>query len=108
MPDLGWASLGWNVFIAILAALGGGFIGGWTAAFRLGSWRQRIESSLASLSTEVERINTRLTSGDRTLGSVPVLVNELKHVAEEMRLTRQQFPQMVSRRECELRHAAAE
>ena len=84
-----------------LSALAGGFAGGWLVAFRLGSWRQRVEDHLASL-------ESRLSHAGRAMETVPVLstrldliLEELRTIRAEMRQDRQQF---VSHEECDRRH----
>ncbi|MCD6416730.1 MAG: hypothetical protein J7M08_08565 [Planctomycetes bacterium] len=89
--------------ISAASALLGGFIGGWVVAFRLGRWRQRIEDHL-------EGIEARLSRGDNTIGSVPILetrveliLEELRAMKDELRRDRRNF---VTHEECNRRHAA--
>ena len=85
----------------VLSAVSGGFVGGWVAAFRMGRWQQRVEDRL-------ERTESRLLSGDRTLSSVPVIGTRLDLMLEEIRSLRadlkEQRRQFVSHGECDRRH----
>ena len=97
-------TFGWfQAAVSVLSAITGGFVGGWTVAFRLGRWRQFVEDRLAA----AER---RLENGDPHVGKVPVLeakldtvIEELRAIKVEMRGDRKEF---VSRIECERTHAA--
>ena len=97
-------TFGWlETAVSVVSAIAGGFVGGWTVAFRLGRWRGQVEDRLAA--TE-----KRLESGDPHVGKVPVLeakldtvIEELRTIKGEMRGDRKEF---VSRIECERTHAA--
>lgn len=91
--------------VSAVAALFGGFVGGWVVAFRLGRWRQRVEDHLQS-------IESRLLKGDPLVDSVPVLstrvdmiLEELRIIKSEMRRDRERF---VSHQECDRRHQDAD
>jgi len=95
---MSWLQLAFSVGSAVV----GGFIGGWTVAFRMGQWRQYVEDQLA-------QIDRRLESGDERVGKVPVLeakldtvIVELREIKREMRADRKEF---VPRTECDRRHA---
>lgn len=85
----------------LFSALVGGFIGGWTVAFRLGSWRQRVED-------KIDYIEDRLRRGDAPVNEVPVLaarLDALKASLDGVALTlRNELPRLVSREECDRRH----
>jgi len=83
--------------MSVASALGGGFVGGWLVAFRLGGWRQRVEDSIRA-------IEARLARGDTALDAMPVLgtrveliLEELRTIRGEMRHDRKQF---VTHEEC--------
>lgn len=87
--------------VSIVCAVVGGFTGGWVVAFRMGSWRQRVEDHLRS-------IEERLIRGDETLDRVPivdtrmdVVLEEIRALKKEMREERRRF---VSHEECNRRH----
>ena len=94
---MSWFQLVWTVVSAVV----GGFIGGWTVAYRLGRWRQRVEDHLA-------HIESRLSKGDRAVDNVPVIGTRVDLVLEELRLIkaemRQDRQQFVSHEECDRRH----
>ena len=89
--------------LSVASAVIGGFVGGWTVAFRLGRWRQRVEDRL-------DGVEGRLADGDRHVGAVPVIEARLDVVLEEVRALRKEMRDdrsaFVSRRECDTRHAA--
>jgi len=83
-------------------AVAGGFVGGWTVAFRLGRWRQMVEDRLAA----VER---RLQDGDPHVDAVPVIEARLEVLLEEVRALRKEMrddlKELVTKEECDRRHA---
>ena len=113
----------------LLSALMGGFIGGWTVAFRLGSWRQRTEGRQEALEKTIARIEVmaeenrearvtneqrlreidkRLERGGQHIEDVPVLSARFEALTEELReiklVLRQELPRLVSKEECQRRH----
>ena len=90
-----------NLIMSGVAALVGGFAGGWIVAFRLGRALQKIEDDVAA--------NTRrLARGNGPVGDVPVLkarvevvIGELREIKAELREDRQRF---VTHTECDRRH----
>jgi len=90
--------------VSALSALGGGFVGGWLVAFRLGGWRQRTEDRL-------EHLEERQARADRALDAIPVvrvradlILEELRTMRGEMRSDRKNF---VTHEECDRRHKHA-
>jgi len=90
-----------QLVFSALSALAGGFIGGWTVAYRLGSWRQRVEDRLS----HAER---RLEKGDKPIERMPVLaaridvlIEEVKGIKAELRQERSLF---VTKELCDRRH----
>jgi len=90
-----------QALVSVLSAVVGGFVGGWTVAFRLGRWRQRVEDRL-------DAIDARLAEGDPHVGAVPVIQARLSLVLEELRSLRREMrediKQLVTREECDRRH----
>mgnify|MGYP001126006950 CR=1 FL=1 len=94
---MSWINLIWTA----VSAVAGGFIGGWTVAWRTGRWQQRVEDRLSAC-------EARLEKGDAPIGAIPVLgarldamVEELKGIKSELRAERAMF---VTRAECDKRH----
>jgi len=84
------------------SALTGGFVGGWTVAFRLGRWRQMVEDRLAA-------VEQRLENGDAHVDAVPVIEARLDVLLEEVRAIRKEMredlKELVTKEQCNLRHA---
>jgi len=90
-----------QAMVSVVSAIAGGFIGGWTVAFRLGRWRQRVEDRL-------EMIDDRLANGDPHVDAVPVIQARLNVLLEELRALRSEMRAdmrlLVTREECNRRH----
>jgi len=88
--------------VTALSALAGGFVGGCVVAFRLGRWRQRIEDRIAAA-------EERLEKGDRHVGQVPILLTRVDLLIKTLDEFKQAFrdftADVVTRRECDRRHA---
>ena len=90
-----------HILIAMVSSVAGGFIGGWTVAFRMGQWRQMVEQTLR----EHDR---RLEAGNEPIDQVPVIANRLDTCIEEIRDIKRQLREdmrlLVTRQECDRRH----
>ena len=90
--------------VSVVSALAGGFVGGWVVAFRLGQWRQMVESRL-------DGVDARLAGDDRHVEAVPVIEARLGVVLDELRALRREAREdrssFVTRRECDTRHGTA-
>ncbi len=92
----------WAILVAsALSGLAGGFVGGWTVAFRLGAWRQSVESRL-------EEHERSLENGKPRVRHVPILDTKLEAVLGEIRNVRAQLREdrdrFVTRDVCEEKH----
>lgn len=117
----GWLQFG----LSVLSALVGGFVGGWTVAFRMGQWRQRIDSKIEEhgrqldagtervrqvplLQARLDSIDRRLEDGDPHLGQVPVLAAKLDVVIDAINevkgSVRMIAEHSVTHEECNRRH----
>ena len=92
-----------ETIISVASAVGGGFLGGLVAAFRVGGWKQNVDDRL-------ERTETRLSSGDDTLDRVPVIGSRLDMLFDELHALRQEVREArheaVTHEECDRRHGA--
>ncbi len=83
------------------SAIVGGFVGGWTVAFRIGQWRQRVDDRL-------DQHDARLDSGKARVDQVPLLDSRLDTLIEELRGMRKEIREdlqrVVTRTECDRRH----
>jgi hypothetical protein len=93
-----------QVALTILLSLASGFIGGLAVAFRLGRWRQSVEDRLRIC-------EDRLRRGDAHVDRVPLLVERvdvLIKTVDEIKIAFRDFTRdVVTRRECDRRHAVA-
>ena len=90
-----------QTIVSAVSALGGGFVGGWLVAFRLGGWRQRVEDHLAALERRVARTDGSIESISVLTTRVELLIEELRTLRAEIRQDRQVF---VTHEECDRRH----
>jgi len=98
--DTEWVKL----LLTVILSLVSGFTGGWVVAFRMGSWRQKIESWLSGHDSELEQIRERLGSGKVKLDHVPTIqvkldamTDTIKEVKDELQYQRENY---VHVREC--------
>ena len=93
-----------HVVLLAFSSLASGFIGGWVVAFRMGSWRQRVEDRLTTA-------EERLEKGNPHVDKIPLLaqrVDTLILIIEEVKVALRDFTRdVVTRRECDRRHADA-
>lgn len=91
----------WQVAYVIISAVGGGFVGGWVVAFRLGSWRQKIEDRL-------ETHDRRLDKGNSAVDRVPVLITRVDVIIATISELKEAFrdfaARCVTQGECDRRH----
>ncbi len=87
--------------ISAVSALAGGFAGGWIVAYRLGAWRQKVDSDIASM-------RQRLAHGGRAVDTIPVITTRVELILEELRTIRREMRQdrknFVTHEECNRRH----
>ncbi len=99
-----WPGWGQLVVMAIVG-LCSGFAGGWMVAFRLGNWRQKVESWLKGHDKDIKRIDDRLGSGKVKLDRVPTLkvqLNAIKDTIDDIKQELQyQRDNYVHQRECQ-------
>jgi len=97
--DWGWSM----VAISGLSGLIGGIVGGWIMAFRIGSWRQRVEDRL-------DQHDARLANGTPRVRAIPVLETKLEVLLEEVRglkaQLRESFSVFQTKETCEAKHGA--
>ena len=87
-----------RLIFVMAGAVIGGFVGGWTVAFRIGRWRSDIEA-------RVRANEERLKRGDAPVGRVPVLTERMEMVIEEIRdIKKMMTERLVTRQECDRRH----
>ena len=87
--------------ISAVSALAGGFAGGWVVAYRLGAWRQKVDSDIGSM-------QQRLAHGGRAVDTIPVITTRVDLILEELRTMRREMRQdrkhFVTHEECNRRH----
>jgi hypothetical protein len=90
-----------STVISAISALAGGFAGGWVVAYRLGAWRQKVDSDLATM-------RERLAHGGRAVDTIPVITTRVDLILEELRTIRREMGQdrkhFVTHEECNRRH----
>jgi len=67
-----------NIIMTGISALVGGFVGGCTIAYKLGSWREKL---VAQVRNNTERLN----SGAARVQNIPVLKARIDVLIEELR-----------------------
>ena len=90
-----------QVLVTAISALTGGMGGGGIVAYRLGQWRQRIESRLQSHQERLDSGADRVRSVDVLRSRMDVLIDEMRAWRTETREDRAQF---VTREECSRTH----
>jgi hypothetical protein len=90
-----------STVISAMSALAGGFAGGWVVAYRLGAWRQKVDSDLTTM-------RQRLAHGGRAVDTIPVITTRVDLILEELRTIRREMGRdrkhFVTHEECNRRH----
>ena len=94
--------IGWlQPAVMVLLSLMSGFLGGWVVAFRMGSWRQRVEDRLGVA-------EGRLEKGNPAVDKVPIVIERVDAVIKTIDEFKEAFrdftARVVTRAECDRRH----
>jgi len=93
-----------TVALSLASAICGGLVVAFTLGWRMGRWRAHMEGILALLGQRLGTIEKRLDDGDDALRDLPAFRVEVNHLLNELKLTRLAMGELVTRRECALRH----
>lgn len=94
------AKIAANVVLWPVSAFAGGTVGAFVWGMIAGKWRQKVDHN----ADDIAEIKARLAKGDDSLADLPALKSEIHALTDEMRETRKALAQLVTRRECDLRH----
>ena len=93
----------------ILVSLGAGGVGGLLSAIavavRIGAWRGRIDTLLAEHERRLSTVDKRLARGDEDLAEIHALRAQMAALSDEIRALRAALSRLVTREECQARHA---
>ena len=90
-----------QIVMSALSALAGGFIGGCLVAYRMGRWRQWVESKIGEH-------DKRLEKGNPAVDQVPILMTRVEAIIATLDEFKEAFRDFVGRvvtkDECDRRH----